>query len=101
MSHTIAPWSFHTEGRRAFILDADGATIGELVAPGQNCPVADVAHIVKCVNAHDDLLHALYTALPFVEDAESLPPDAYKPGAIDRAVKQTRDALSKAEGKAV
>lgn len=95
MNHTTAPWSFHTEGQRAFLLDADGATIGELVAPGQNSPVADVAHIVRCVNAHEDLLHALHTALPYVEDCEGDPFQVYKRGVVAKAVKQIRSILER------
>ena len=54
-SHTPAPWTYHTEGRRAFILEADGTTIFEVAKTCKNDACADAAHIVKCVNALKDL----------------------------------------------
>lgn len=34
--HTPEPWSYHTEGRRAFLLEKDGSTIAEISKPGLN-----------------------------------------------------------------
>lgn len=45
-------------------------------------------------NAHDDLVDALYRALPFIEEAETDP--HYKTGAAKQVVEQIRAALAKA-----
>ena len=47
--------------------------------------------------ASDDVLAALYLALPFVEDHEGS--QVYKPGAVAKAVRTIRDAIAKAEGR--
>jgi hypothetical protein len=44
--------------------------------------------------ASDDLVEALLTALPFVEDAGADP--AYKPRSVSEAIRKIRAALSKA-----
>ena len=54
-NHTPAPWTYHTEGRRAFVLEADGTTIFEVAKPWKNDACADAAHVVRCVNALKDL----------------------------------------------
>lgn len=46
--------------------------------------------------AAPELLEALYMALPYVETA--LEDQGYKPGAVDRMVKQIHGAISKATG---
>jgi len=48
----------------------------------------------KLIAAAPDLLEALCTALPFVEDHEGS--DIYKSGAVARAVKEIRNAIEKA-----
>ena len=53
--HTPAPWTYHTEGKRAFVLEADGTTIFEVAKPWMNDACFDAARIVKCVNALKDL----------------------------------------------
>lgn len=58
---------------------------------------ANAALIVRAVNAHEALKEALTLALPYVETA--LEDQGYKPGAVDRMVRQIRDALALAEGK--
>lgn len=42
-----------------------------------------------------ELLHQLYTALPFVEDAER--DSAYKPGVVRRRLADMRAVIAKAE----
>lgn len=98
MSHTPAPWFYDTEGRRAFLLDIDGATIGELVTPGMNDATRDVEHIVRCVNAHDDILAALerlvyWYARRHGDDDLLMPTIAQEPE-IQNAIK----AIAKAKG---
>jgi hypothetical protein len=46
--------------------------------------------------ATQDMLAALYTALPYIEDAEHDP--AYKPGAVAKVTAQVRAAIAKANG---
>ena len=48
----------------------------------------------KLIAAAPDLLEALLTALPFVEDHEWS--DIYKSGAVARAVKEIRNAIDRA-----
>ena len=48
----------------------------------------------KLIAAPPDLLQALCTALPFVEDHEES--DIYKSGAVARAVKEIRTAIDRA-----
>ena len=48
----------------------------------------------KLIAAAPDLLEALCTALPFVEDHEGS--DIYKSGAVARAVAQIRNAIDRA-----
>ena len=43
----------------------------------------------------EELLHALYTALPFVEDALGDP--CYKPEAVRKALELIRKAIERAE----
>lgn len=40
-------WCYHVEGRRAFILDADGYEVCEIVAPANNDRVAIAEQIVR------------------------------------------------------
>jgi hypothetical protein len=48
----------------------------------------------KVEQQRDELLEALHVALPFVEDAED--DECYKPGAVSKALKTIRAAISKA-----
>jgi hypothetical protein len=48
----------------------------------------------RLIAAAPDLLEALCTALPFVEDHEKS--SLYKSGAVARAVKEIRNAIDKA-----
>ncbi len=49
----------------------------------------------RLIAAAPELLHELYTALPFVEDAENDP--AYKTGEVRKAIASIRAALAKAD----
>lgn len=46
-------------------------------------------------SARDDLLHHLYMAIPFIEDA--VEDQAYKPGAVKKALSSMRGSIAKAE----
>ena len=46
-------------------------------------------------HAQEELLSALYVALPFVEDLES--DTGYKPGAVKKAIEQIKQAIANAE----
>jgi len=54
----------------------------------------NAADNARLIAAAPDLLEALCTALPFVEDHEGS--DIYKRGAVARAVAQIRAAIDKA-----
>jgi hypothetical protein len=89
MSHTPAPWKIdgaHST-RVLLINDAKGYAIGEIVDTRNPANA-------KLIAAAPDLLEALLTALPFVEDHEGS--DIYKSGAVARAVKEIRNAIDRA-----
>ena len=86
MSHTPAPWKIdgaHST-RVLLINDAKGYAIGEIVDTRNPANA-------KLIAAAPDLLEALLTALPYVEDHEES--NVYKRGAVARAVKQIRTAI--------
>ena len=86
MSHTPAPWKIdgaHST-RVLLINDAKGYAIGEIVDTRNPANA-------KLIAAAPDLLEALLTALPYVEDHEGS--NIYKRGAVDRAIKQIRTAI--------
>jgi hypothetical protein len=89
MSHTPAPWKIDgaISTRVLLINDAKGYAIGEIVDTRNPANA-------RLISAAPDLLEALCTALPFVEDHEGS--DIYKSGAVARAVKEIRNAIDKA-----
>ena len=86
MNHTPAPWKIDgaISTRVLLINDAKGHAIGEIVDTRNPANA-------KLIAAAPDLLEALLTALPYVEDHEGS--NVYKRGAVDRAVKQIRTAI--------
>ena len=103
MSHTPAPWhwaSDHTH--RQFDIYQPSQQIGKHICTinnlspemlkGRNAETA-LAN-AKLIAAAPDLLEALCTALPFVEDHEGS--DIYKSGAVARAVAQIKTAIKQA-----
>ena len=87
--HTPAPWKIDAahSSRVLLLNDAKGYAIGEIVDTRN----PDNAQLIA---AAPDLLEALCTALPFVEDHEDS--DIYKRGAVARAVAEIRAAIDKA-----
>lgn len=87
--HTPAPWKIDAaHSTRVLLLnDAKGYAVGEIVDTRNPANA-------KLIAAAPDLLEALCTALPFVEDHED--GDIYKRGTIARAVAQIRAAIDKA-----
>ena len=87
--HTPAPWKIDgaISTRVLLINDAKGYAIGEIVDTRN----PDNA---KLIAAAPDLLEALLTALPYVEDHEGS--NVYKSGAVARAVAQIRAAIEQA-----
>jgi hypothetical protein len=53
--------TYHTEGQRAFLLEDDGTTVCEIVAPGQNNPVPIAVELVSRFNGYTELVKALYS----------------------------------------
>jgi hypothetical protein len=86
-----APWLIvdnvdgYSIGYRA-IMDADGFTVCNPSPMGEAN--------ARLISAAPDLLEALCTALPFVEDHEDS--NVYKAGAVARAVREIRAAIEKA-----
>ena len=87
--YSPAPWKIDAahSSRVLLLNDAKGHAIGEIVDTRN----PDNA---KLIAAAPDLLEALCTALPFVEDHEDS--NIYKSGAVARAVAQIRAAIDKA-----
>jgi hypothetical protein len=93
MSHTPAPWKIdgaHST-RVLLINDAKGHAIGEIVDTRNPANA-------KLIAAAPDLLEALCTALPFVEDHadDHANSGVYKRGTIARTVAQIRAAIEQA-----
>lgn len=89
MSHTPAPWKIdgaHST-RVLLINDAKGHAIGEIVDTRNPANA-------RLISAAPDLLDALLTALPFVEDHEDS--RIYKGGAVAHTIKIIRAAIDKA-----
>lgn len=76
-------WGHTREGYRTFEQDRSIHTCTK-----KNEPTSDVKQ---------DMLQALYTALPYVEDAAL--DDGYKKHRVELAIKKIKDAIAKAEGK--
>jgi hypothetical protein len=95
MSHTPAPWKIEDKfnlsniGYRA-ILDSDGYTICNPSPMGEAN--------ARLIAAAPDLLDALLTALPYVEDHadDHANSGVYKRGTIARTVAQIRAAIEQA-----
>jgi hypothetical protein len=91
--HTPAPWKIDAahSSRVLLLNDAKGYAIGEIVDTRN----PDNARLIA---AAPDLLEALCTALPFVEDhaEDHAKSGVYKSGALARAVKEIRAAIEKA-----
>jgi len=89
MSHTPAPWKIDgaISTRVLLINDSKGYAIGEIVDTRNPANA-------RLISAAPDLLEALCTALPFVEDYHRR--ERYKSGAVARAVKEIRAAIDKA-----
>jgi hypothetical protein len=87
--HTPAPWTLAAGHRSRVLLinDSRGHAVGEYVDTRNP---AD-AHLIA---AAPDLLDALCTALPFVEDHEGS--NIYKAGAVAKALATIRAAIEKA-----
>ncbi len=87
--HTPAPWKIDgaISTRVLLINDAKGYAIGEIVDTRNPANA-------RLISAAPDLLEALCTALPFVEDHEGS--DIYKSGAVARAVAQIKTAIKQA-----
>ncbi len=93
MSHTPKPWKIDgaISTRVLLIDDAKGHAIGEIVDTRNPANA-------KLIAAAPDLLDALCTALPFVEDhaEDHATSGVYKSGAVARAVREIRAAIEKA-----
>ena len=89
MSHTPAPWKIDgaISTRVLLINDAKGHAIGEIVDTRNPANA-------RLISAAPDLLNALLTALPFVEDHEDS--RIYKGGAVAHTIKIIRAAIDKA-----
>ena len=93
MNHTPAPWKIDgaISTRVLLIDDAKGYAIAEIVDTRNPANA-------RLIAAAPDLLDALCTALPFVEDHEGS--DIYKAGAVARAVREIRAVIKAATGEA-
>lgn len=99
-THTEGQWSYVAQESRAIIMDEDGITILEVATPCWANPAEpEVKRIVTCVNAHEDLLHAVEVCL----NAERERKKKLLPGAPATTYTQARidlleAAIAKAQG---
>lgn len=69
-AHTPTPWTYGTHGA-GFIVGSDDEFIAQTWDKYEldfKNAEANAAHIVKCVNNHDELVKALEAARPLIED---------------------------------
>ena len=87
--YSPAPWKIEAahDSRVLLINDAKGYAVGEIVDTRN-------PENARLIAAAPDLLEALCTALPFLEDHEGS--DIYKSGTVARAVAQIRAAIDRA-----
>jgi len=87
--YSPAPWKIEAahSSRVLLINDAKGYAVGEIVDTRN-------PENARLIAAAPDLLEALCTALPFVEDHED--GNVYKSGTVARAVAQIKNAIEKA-----
>lgn len=88
MSHTRTPWYVKTVRVNVAIKNADGG----YVVQGPSYVLDDLHHIVRCVNAHDNLVAALRELIQ-VEGHGECPVDGLHPD-IAAAWRNARTALA-------
>lgn len=72
-AHTPTPWMLSKFGNE-FSVDAPCKPVGKILEIARVHREANAAHIVRCVNAHDELLAAAIKTLAFIRDlSESNP----------------------------
>lgn len=109
---TPRPWKWWTSNSWRRLTGADGKD-GDVLSPTVNrfdghpdlvISEADAAHIVKCVNCHDELVAALEELVDFMSDGEKNLAgdldliDGRQHKALLRRVKEARAALKLAKG---
>lgn len=94
MNHTPGPWTIEPgQSDRVYLINnRHKHAIGEIVYSDTR-KAAD-AHLIK---AAPDMLNALYTALPFLEDA--LDDATYNRDKVSAKLQEIKDAIKKAQGK--
>ncbi len=91
--HTPGPW--HLDLSKSFYVFAHGSLAEQ--AGVQHGPfICNASNLTdaRLIAAAPDLLDALYTALPFVEDAET--DTTYKRLAVRKVIRTIKDAIAKA-----
>ncbi len=89
-----AKLQWHTEGRRAFLIEPDGSTYCEIVTLEGACPPATVAQeLTHAVHAGVGLLDAIKNLMAHPHIAAYLP---YAPH--DKVMRAALEAIAKAEG---
>jgi hypothetical protein len=92
MKHTPTPWTTLFDGDEVQIGDSSGNFVA-MTLPCESSGAterdyANAAHIVKCVNAHDELVAALKTMVE----------DAWYAGPTHEGLEQAKNLLNKLEG---
>ncbi len=95
--HTPGPWNWHRQGdaNEFYLLANEKRWVISFRQNGEAWSAEQEAN-ANVIAAATELLHMLYTALPFVEDAVN---DAgYKPNYVKQTITQIKAVLAKAEG---
>ncbi len=90
VGHTPTPWRIHSINKTLVI---ESKYLHTIVATTGYDPIANAAHIVRCVNSHDALVKALEVALDRWGRFEC---DCGLPGCVDNKVRAQIDAALKA-----
>lgn len=70
-----APTPWHLEASQTSIIDSDGLFVADIVSTsGEKQKRANAAHIVKCVNLHDELVMKVEFLQTLIDEL-MLPPD--------------------------
>jgi hypothetical protein len=95
---TPGPWTYQNTPTPWFHINAGGLPVCSIhTSTGFGRTVAEHFCNARLIAAAPELLHALYTALPYVEDALQDP--AYKPASVRAALKLIHAALKQAGSK--
>ena len=92
--HTLTPWRWAYGADTIVVMRNTGGT---KIAEMEFCTADNADHIVRAVNAYDDMLAALYGTLGIVELVNAETPGAFNDDLPD-LIAEARAAIAKAKG---